>query len=92
MHLHLHQNNIKQGFKACGIFPFDPAIIPHQVTLPSNPSDNGSNSATCTPDDNGIRTAQTHTATCPSANDHTESEQNTTENAKSDSSYSDASI
>ena len=78
-------NNIKQGFKACGIFPFDPTIIPHQVTFPSNPSDNGSNVATCTPDDNDIRTAQTHTATCPSANDHTESEQNTTENAKSDS-------
>ena len=62
----LTPNNIKQGFKACGIFPFDPTIILHQVTLPSNPSDNGSNAATCTPDDNDIRTAQTHTATCPS--------------------------
>jgi hypothetical protein len=78
-------NNIKQGIKTCGIFPFDPTIIPHQFTLTSNPSDNGNNAATCTPDDNDIRTAQTHTATCPSANDHTESKQNTTENAKSDS-------
>jgi hypothetical protein len=54
----LTPNNIKQGFKACGIFSFDPTIIPHQVTLPSNSSDNGSNAATCTPDDNDIRTAR----------------------------------
>ena len=54
----LTPSNIKQGIKTCGIFPFDPTIIPHQVTLPSNPSDNGSNAATCTPDDNDIRTAR----------------------------------